>query len=199
MVSASTSLSGRWSVVGDLAVRQVAAGLAQGDQGLEAGAALGQVFLGEHGLVEAEFLHQGAFLRLADLHAKGLDLFLGRRGFVSDQFVFDVRQVDIAGRRLAGGSLGLAATLGAAGGGCRTGRLGRAPDLAGGGGGCVGDRCCGGLLGFGGGRRFGGHGFHFRSGCRLGRGDTRLSCRQGRSFQRFLCNGLAGGGHGRLL
>ena len=66
-------------VVGDFAVRQVAAGLAQRDQGLQARAALGQVFFGQHGLVEAEFLHQGAFLRLADLHAQRLDLFLGRR------------------------------------------------------------------------------------------------------------------------
>jgi hypothetical protein len=185
-------------VVGDLAVRQVAAGLAQGDQGLEAGAALGQVFLGQHGLVEAELLHQGAFLRLADLHAQRLDLFFGRRGLVTDQLVLDVGQIDVAGGGF-GSSLGLAAALGAAGGGCGTGRLRRTADLAGGGGGCGGDRCCGGLLGFGGGGRFGGHGFHFRCGCGLGRGGTRLSCRQGRSFQRFLCDRFAGGGHGRLL
>ena len=65
-------------VVGDFGVRQVAAGLAQLDQGLQALAALGHVLFGQDGLVEAELLHQGAFLRLADLHAQRLDLFFGR-------------------------------------------------------------------------------------------------------------------------
>jgi hypothetical protein len=65
-------------VVGDFAVRQVAARLAQRDQRLQALAALGHFLFGQDGLVQAEFLHQGAFLRLADLHAQRLDL-LGDR------------------------------------------------------------------------------------------------------------------------
>lgn len=114
-------------------MREVAAGLAQRDQGLQARAALGQVFLGEHGLVEAELLHQGAFLRLADLHAQRLDLLFGGRGsrrFVAGQIVLDVRQVDVAlGRFLV--SLGLAAALGAGGGRGGTGGLGRTANLLG--------------------------------------------------------------------
>ena len=61
-------------VVGDFGVRQVAARLAQRDQRLQALAALGHFLFGQDGFVQAEFLHQGAFLRLADLHAQRLDL-----------------------------------------------------------------------------------------------------------------------------
>jgi hypothetical protein len=86
-------------VVGDFAVRQVAARLAQLDQGLQALAALGHVFLGQDGLVQAEFLHQRAFLGLADLHAQRLDLF-GRLGHrFTDQVGFDIAHVQIVWRR----------------------------------------------------------------------------------------------------
>ena len=127
-------------VVVDLAVRQVAARLAELEQGLEVGAAGAHLLFGEHALVEAEFLHQGAFLGLADLHAQGLGLFdrglltLGRRLGLAFQVGFNVRQVgvlvQVLGRRLAG-----AAALGGCGffGGCGT--LGRAAHLLGGGGG----------------------------------------------------------------
>ena len=64
-------------VVGDFGVREVAARLAQRDQGLQALAALEHFLFGQDGLVQAEFLHQGPFLGLADLHAQRLDL-LGR-------------------------------------------------------------------------------------------------------------------------
>ncbi len=125
-------------VVGDLDLGQVATGLAQRDQGLQARAALGQVFLGQDGVVQAEFLHQGAFLRLADLHAQGLDLLgggrrLGRLGLdLALEFGFDVRQVGVVARGIVLGGLGLAAALGGG--------------LAGGGGGCLG-RAAGALLG----------------------------------------------------
>ena len=108
-------------VVVDLAVREVAARLAQLDQGLEAFAAVARFFFGQDGFVQAEFLHQRALFRLADLHAQWLDL-LGRgRGGVNRfgldftrQIVFDVAQVGVvhvAAGRLAVG-LGLAAALG---------------------------------------------------------------------------------------
>jgi hypothetical protein len=177
-------------VVGDFAVREVAAGLAQRDQGLQARAALGQVFFGEHGLVEAELLHQGAFLRLADLHAQRLDLFFGGRGdrrLVAGQVFLDVRQVDVAlGGVVAG--LGLAAALGAGGRCGGTGGLGRTADFLGSG--------SGDFLGIVEGGRFRGHGFHFRCGCRFGRGGTRLRCRRLAGFQRFLCYRLFGDAFG---
>lgn len=105
-------------VVGDFDLRQVAARLAQGDQGLQARAALGQVFLGQDRLVQAEFLHQGAFLRLADLHAKGLDLLDRGRGGgfgfgLAFEVGFDVRQVGIVAHGIiVCAGLGLAAPLG---------------------------------------------------------------------------------------
>ncbi|MCY1515121.1 hypothetical protein D9M68_496970 [compost metagenome] len=179
-------------VVGDFAVREVAAGLAQRDQGLQARAALGQVFFGEHGLVEAELLHQGAFLRLADLHAQRLDLLFGGRdgrGLVTGQVFLDVRQVDVA---LAGflGGLGLAPALGAGGGrGGSAGGLGRTANFLGGGGSRGSGRGFFWIVERG---RFRGHGFHFRCGCRFGRGGSRLGCRFGTGFQRFLCCGLGG-------
>jgi hypothetical protein len=84
-------------VVGDFAVGQVAARLAQRDQRLQALPALGHLLFGQDGLVEAELLHQGPFLGLADLHAQRLDL-LGRRGRLGRRLLgelgFDVRQVD---------------------------------------------------------------------------------------------------------
>jgi hypothetical protein len=85
-------------VVGDFNVRQVAAGLAQLDQGLQARAALGHVFFGQDGFVQAEFLHQGAFLGLADLHAQRLDLFDRGAGFVSGLFDFAFRSASMSDR-----------------------------------------------------------------------------------------------------
>ena len=84
-------------VVGDFAVRQVAARLAQRDQRLQALAALGHVFFGQDGFVQAEFLHQGAFLRLADLHAQRLDLLGASRttGSPIGEVGLDVGQVGI--------------------------------------------------------------------------------------------------------
>ena len=73
---------------------QVAARLAQLDQGLQAQAALENVFFGQHRFVQAELFHQGAFLRLADFHAQWLD-FLGRHHSLDSsrlfgKFCFDV-------------------------------------------------------------------------------------------------------------
>src|SRR5690606_15742582 len=111
-------------VVGDLALRQVAARLAQRDQRLQALAALGHVLFAEHGLVEAELLHQGPFLGLADLHAQGLGLLGrgglgGRRRFFLGELGLDVGEVLLVDLGLALGGVGLrlAAALGAAGGG----------------------------------------------------------------------------------
>ena len=141
-------------VVVDFYVREVTAGLAQLDQRLQARAALLQVFFGQDGFVQAEFLHQGAFLGLADLHAQWLDLFdrgccLGGLFDFAFQIGFDVRQVGVVAHVIAGScGLGLAATLGgglgfATSGGC----LGRAAGLLLGGffvvsgrGGCLGAR-----------------------------------------------------------
>ncbi len=97
-------------MVGDFDVRQVAARLAQFQQRLQVGAAQVHLFLGQHAVVKAEFLHQGAFLGLADLHAQRLDLLdhaFGRRGLgfgLAFQVGLDVRQVcvlDLLGARLA--------------------------------------------------------------------------------------------------
>ncbi len=102
-------------------MRQVAAGLADLDQLLQALAAQLGFFFGQDGLVEAEFLHQRAFLGLADLHAQRLDLLDRRIGdrflrhrFLGQQFV-DVAQVgiieaDVTDRLDLG--LGLATALG---------------------------------------------------------------------------------------
>jgi hypothetical protein len=123
----------------------------------------------------------------------GLTFSVGRRGdrgFVARQVFFDVRQVDVAlGRVLV--SLGLAAALGAGGGRCCScsGGLGRAADFLGGRSGCF-----FGIVERG---RFRGHGFHFRCGCRFGRGGTRLSCRLSAGFQRFFCCGLGGDAFGK--
>ena len=78
-----------------------------------------QVFFGQDGFVQAEFLHQGALLGLADLHAQRLDL-LGRCRRVGDflndffdQILFDVAQVGIVQVAFfLGGGFGLAAALG---------------------------------------------------------------------------------------
>jgi hypothetical protein len=184
-------------MVGDLAVRQVAARLAQLDQGLQALAALGHVFLGQDGLVQAEFLHQRAFLGLADLHAQGLDLF-GRLGHrFTDQVGLDIAHVQIVGRYAGGSHLGLASALGA--GGRRLGGLGRTARLfldgldgfGSRGGGLLGflDRgFCGGLDG--------GLGGWLGGGCSLG---WRLRCGHGSGF-RFGLGGwrrLHGLGRGR--
>src|SRR5690606_7756801 len=99
--------------------------------------ALGHVFFGQDGFIQAEFLHQGPLLGLADLHAQGLDLLgwrgLGsRRGFrlgFTLQVGLDVRQVGVVvelGLGLAfglalGSGLGACGTLGLGGG---LGRLG---------------------------------------------------------------------------
>ena len=71
---------------------QIAAGLTEFDQGFEALAALLHVFFRQHGLVEAEFFHQGAFFCLADLHTKGF-YFFGSRDFFAFEVGFDVAQV----------------------------------------------------------------------------------------------------------
>ena len=80
-------------VVGDFAMRQVTARLAQFDQRLQALAALDQVLFGQDGLIQAEFLHQGPFLGLADLHAQRLDLFAIDEGRFLRELGHDVLQV----------------------------------------------------------------------------------------------------------
>ena len=71
---------------------QIAAGLAEFDQGFEALTALLHVFFRQHGLIKAEFFHQGALFRLADLHAKGF-YFFGCRDFFAFEVCFDIAQV----------------------------------------------------------------------------------------------------------
>ena len=121
-------------VVGNFAVCQVAPCFTELDQGLQAQAALGHVFFGQHGFVQAEFLHQGAFLGLADLHAQRFDLFASGDLRFTHQIGFDVRHIHVIARFGAGtgGGLGLAAPLGAGFGGrvgfC-SGGLGRATGL----------------------------------------------------------------------
>ena len=73
---------------------QIAAGLTEFDQGFEALTAFLHVFFRQHGLVEAEFFHQGAFFRLADLHAQGFDFFC-RCDFFAFEVGFDVTQIGI--------------------------------------------------------------------------------------------------------
>ena len=88
-------------VVVDFSVGQVAARLAQLDQLFQALAAGVHFFFGEHRLIQAEFLHQGAFLGLADFHAQGFDFFhtFGRGGGLGFglqlQVGFDVAQIGI--------------------------------------------------------------------------------------------------------
>jgi len=77
-------------VVADFAVGEVAAGLAQFDQGLQALATLLHLGFGQDGFVQAEFLHQGPLFGLADLHAQGLDLFACLRDVVSDRFALQI-------------------------------------------------------------------------------------------------------------
>ena len=194
-------------------MREVAARLAQLDQGLEARAALGHVFFGQDGFVQAEFLHQGAFLRLADLHAQGLDLLDRGRGFggflhFAFQVGFDVRQVGVVGVRGFGAGLGFAAALGRGlgrGGACGLGRaagafLGRFGGFGFGGGlgagglGFFGGGCLGGRLGHGHSGGFLGH----RGGCGALFGRR---CSFGGWFLGSCGSGLgggAGGGLGRL-
>ena len=66
-------------VVVDLLVRQEAARLAHLDERLQLLAALGDLFFGERGLVEAELAHQRALLGARHLHAQRLGLGLRRR------------------------------------------------------------------------------------------------------------------------
>ena len=97
-------------VVVDLLVRQEAARLAHLDERLELLAALGDLFLGQRGLVEAELAHQRALLGARDLHAQrlGLDrLFALARRLLDLGLAFelglDVGEVDVVG---GGGLLG---------------------------------------------------------------------------------------------
>src|SRR6218665_1478071 len=125
-------------VVGNLDMGQVAARLAQFDQGLQARTAPGQVFLGQNGLVQAELLHQRAFLGLADLHAQRFDLLDRNRRFgnlldLAFQVCFYIGQVDVVtarGRRhgaarvgtLVAGKLWLGVALGGGRLGCSRSR-----------------------------------------------------------------------------
>ena len=101
---------------------QVTTGFAQRDQRLQALAALGHVFFGQDGFVQAKFLHQGPFLGLADLHAQRFDLFGGGRGGyglgLPFEVRFDVRQVCVVAHVVTGGGFRLAAAFGAGFGGC---------------------------------------------------------------------------------
>ena len=94
-------------------MRQVAAGLAELDQGLQARAALGHVFFRQHGLVETEFLHQRAFFGLADFHAQRLDLFPAGDFRFADQIGFDVGHVQVIAGLCTCRCLGLAAAFSA--------------------------------------------------------------------------------------
>jgi len=108
-------------VVVDFAVRQVAARLAELDQGLEVVAPGLGFFFGQDGVVEPELFHQGALFGLADFHAQGLGLFdrLGRltriggavsreRGIgIGAELFFEVDQIDfVADRRRGRNGLG---------------------------------------------------------------------------------------------
>jgi hypothetical protein len=108
-------------VVGDFALGQVAARLAQLDQGLQALAALGHVFFGQDGFVQAKFLHQGAFLGLADLHAQGLTFsVVSGTGSPARSSSISLMSM-IVGRALTTEVLGLAPALGAGFAGVRVG------------------------------------------------------------------------------
>ena len=119
-------------VVVDFAVSEVAARLAQLEQRLEVGAAQVQLFFGQNGFVQPEFLHQRALLGLADLHAQRLGL-LGCCGCAASGFglrlalqvVFDIRQIGVVILRTCFFAFGWAATLAARFGGFRfSSRLG---------------------------------------------------------------------------
>jgi hypothetical protein len=98
-------------VVVDLLVGQEAARLAHLDERLQLLAALGDLFLGELGLVEAELAHQRALLGARDLHPQRLGLG-GDVGLGDDGLAFelrlDVRQIDVGGFRLGDLVVGLA-------------------------------------------------------------------------------------------
>src|SRR4029453_6775331 len=158
-----------------------------------------------------EFLHQGPFLGLADLHAQRLDLFRRLRYRFTGQIFLDVRHVQVFARLGFGGILGLAAALGAGLGGsagrCR-GRLRGAArfllhDFFGGGSfdGLFQLILGGGFVGrLGGGLRKG-HGLYFRFGLHstgvglgLGLDDLELGLGRECRFDYFPRGGLPGGG-----
>ena len=73
---------------------QVAAGLAELDQGLEPLATLDDVFFRQNGLIEPKFFHQGPLFGLADFHAQGLDL-LACRNWFTGQIGLDFGHVGV--------------------------------------------------------------------------------------------------------
>ena len=93
-------------VVVDFLVRQETARLAHLDERLQLLAALGDLFFGELGLVEAELAHQRALLGARDLHAQRLglggDVGLHGDDRLSFEVGLEVGQVDVGGFGLGG-------------------------------------------------------------------------------------------------